>query len=146
MKKKGFSFIETIMTLFIIAILFSGTVSLGNFECKIYKNIESEGFLYEMHNFLTYAKLKSKFDNQYGKLLIIPSENKIYYTYNNLENAKDLIVPNSIKITSGIASMPIDSSGRINKSDTIKFQNSFDELKDVRIRVGVDYINLNDDE
>ena len=47
-------------------------------------------------------------------------------------------------MTSMGTSIPIDSSGRINKAGSIEFQNSFKELKSIKIRVGVDYINLND--
>lgn len=145
MRKKGFTLIETIITLFVIVILFSGAASVGSFESKIYKDIESDGFLYEIHDFLTYAKLKSKFENKPGKLIVVPVENKIYYTNDNSEIIKSLSVPNSMKITSRGMAIPIDASGRINKSDSIEFQNYFNELKSIKIRVGIDYINLNDD-
>ena len=77
MKKQGFTVLETIISLFIIMTLFSSAVSIGSVETNIYKDIESEGFMYEMHDFLTYAKLRSRAENKPGKLLTIPSENKV---------------------------------------------------------------------
>ena len=144
MKKQGFTVLETIISLFIIMTLFSSAVSIGSVETNIYKDIESEGFMYEMHDFLTYAKLRSRIENKPGKLLTIPSENKIYYAYGSSGTAKYITAPGSMEMTSMGTSIPIDSSGRINKAGSIEFQNSFKELKSIKIRVGVDYINLND--
>lgn len=146
MNKKGFTVLETIAVLFIILILLSGVVSIGSFESKIYKDIECEGFLYEVHDLITYAKLKSKSENKAGSIIIAPYKSSVYYTYNNSETSKRIVVPNGIKVFCKEPFIPINSSGRINKAGSIEIQNYFNELKSIKIRVGVDYINLNDDE
>ncbi|NME83477.1 prepilin-type N-terminal cleavage/methylation domain-containing protein [Clostridium sp. SM-530-WT-3G] len=144
MSKKGFTLFETIIVLFIILTLFSGVAAMGRFESKIYKNIEYEGFLYEVHNFITYAKLKSATSNKTGSLIITPSKKNIYYAYNNSQASKFVTVPSDIKVFSKEISFPIDSSGRINKAGSIQFENYFNEVKSIKIRVGVDYINFDD--
>lgn len=146
MKKQGFTVLETTISLFIIMILFASAASIGGVETNIYKDIESEGFMYEMHDFLTYAKLKSRIENKPGKMQTIPSENKIYYAYASSRTVKSIEVPKSMEITSVGTLIPIGSSGRVNKAGSIEFQSYFKELKNIKIRVGVDYINLNDSE
>ncbi|MBE6063636.1 MAG: prepilin-type N-terminal cleavage/methylation domain-containing protein [Clostridium butyricum] len=145
MKKKGFTLIETIISLFIVMILFAGVVSIGTVENNIYKNIENEGFIHDVYNLLTYSKLRNKREHKPGNLIVNPYENKIYYVDNKSNVIKSVALPNSMKIISGKALMPIDSSGRINKAGSIKFRNNFNELNSISIRVGIDYINCNNE-
>ena len=144
MKKSGFTVLETIVSLFIILIVFSCAAASSKVEKNIYKDIESEGFMYEMHDFLTYAKLKSIQEGKAGKIISIPAEKKIYYAFNNSTMTQSVRIPDSMKLSSGGVLIPINSEGRLNKAGTIEFQNYFNELKKIRIRVGVDYINLDD--
>lgn len=145
MKKAGFTVLETIVSLFIILIVFSCAAAGGKVEKSIYKDIESEGFIYEMHDFLTYAKLKSMQEGEIGKIVTIPANNKIYYyEYDDSRIMQTLNVPYGMKIIKGTTLIPISSEGRLNKAGTIEFQNYFNEFKRVKIRVGVDYINFED--
>ncbi|MDO5516894.1 MAG: prepilin-type N-terminal cleavage/methylation domain-containing protein [Clostridium sp.] len=144
MKSQGFTVLETIVSLFIILIVFSGAASSGKVQKNIYKDIESEGFIYEMHDFLTYAKLKSRHECKPGEIISIPAENKIYYAYNNSKTAEVITVPDSMKISNVGIQIPVNSKGRLNKARTIEFENYFNDVKTIKIRVGIDYINLDD--
>lgn len=145
MKKSGFTIIETIISLFIILILCSGVASIGNLETNIYKDIENEGFMYEIHDFLTLVKSKCKVESTPGNIIVDPIKNRINYSYGNFEDSRFISMPSGIKIQNKTVSIPIDLSGRFNKACSIEIKNYFNELKSVKIRVGVDYINLNDD-
>lgn len=145
MKKKGFTVLETMVSLFIILIVFSCAAASGNIDKNIYRDIESEGFQYEVHDLLTYAKLRSKVNYECARITVSPEENRIYYEYGNPSSIKPIKVPDSMTIVSDRKTYALNERGRVNDSGTIKFQNYFNELKKIGIRVGVDYINLDDD-
>lgn len=142
MRKRGFTVIETIVSLCIILIVFSCAAASIKVEKNIYGDIESKGFLYEVHDLLTYAKLKSKVEGKRTKILVNPDENTIYFIDNNSSTIKSLSGTKNIRITSSKEIFQINNLGRINKAEKIEFQNCFNEVKQARIRVGVDYINL----
>ena len=77
-----------------------------------------------------------------GEIVISPSDNKIYFKIGTSQDMEFLKLPSGIKIASGRSIIPLSNNGRLNKADTIVFQNSFNELRKITIRVGVDYISL----
>lgn len=142
MKKKGFTMIEVIVSLSIILIIFSCSISKNSFDKNIYEDIEDNGFIYEVHDFITYSRLKCIKEKKRGEIVISPSDNKIYFKIGTSQDMEFLKLPSGIKIASGRNIIPLSNNGRLNKADTIVFQNSFNELRKITIRVGVDYISL----
>lgn len=56
MKRHGFTLIETMVSLFILTMLFSIGISLSKFSNNLSAHIESTGYIYEIQNLLSYGK------------------------------------------------------------------------------------------
>jgi prepilin-type N-terminal cleavage/methylation domain-containing protein len=140
MKRYGFTLIETIVSIFILTILFSVGISLSKFSSNLSTDIENSGYIYEIQNLLSYGKVICREKNTYGKVTIKASKNEIRFVegWDNIE--KIINLPKSMKIISGDLSVLITPNGKISKGSTIKIVNKFGERQDITIGVGVDLI------
>ena len=57
MKNYGFTLIETMVSIFILTILFSVGVSLSKFGSYLSHDMENTAYVYEIQNLLSYGKL-----------------------------------------------------------------------------------------
>lgn len=142
MKSKGFTIIETVISLFIALIILTYSSSERTFDKNIYRDIESDGFIYEVYDFITYSRLKCRSENKSGSIIVSPSDNKIYYKIGGSTTMESIKAPDSISLSGKRITIPIREDGRLNKAETILFQDSFNRTRKITIRVGVDYISL----
>ena len=78
-KMRGFTLIETIISVFILTLVFTTVTSLGSMKNNIEKQIEYDSDIYEIQNLLTYSKALCKKDNSKGHILINAKNEDIYF-------------------------------------------------------------------
>ena len=146
MKKYGFTLIETVVSIFILSILFSIGVSLSKFGNTLLRDMENKSYVYEIQNLLSYGKAVCKEKNKYGKITVKSSENEIRFIegWDNIE--KIINVPKEIKIISNDISVLITPDGKISQGNTIKLIDKYGQRQDITIGVGVDLIVIKDGE
>ncbi|MCE5221421.1 MAG: prepilin-type N-terminal cleavage/methylation domain-containing protein [Clostridium sp.] len=146
MKSYGFTLIETVVSIFILTILFSVGVSLSKLGSSLSHDIENTAYIYEIQNLLSYGKAVCKEKNKNGKITVKSSENEIHFIegWDNIE--KIINLPKEIKIINNDISVIITSDGKISQGDTIKLIDKYGQRQDITIRVGVDLIVIKDGE
>ena len=70
MKKNGFTLIETVVSIFILTILFSVGISLNKFASNLSKDMKNTAYVYEIQNLLSYGKAVCREKNKYGKMIM----------------------------------------------------------------------------
>ena len=146
MKTYGFTLIETVVSIFIITILFSVGISLSKFGSNLSHDMENTAYVYEIQNLLSYGKAVCMEKNKYGKITVKSSENKLRFIegWDNIE--KIINLPKEIKIISNDISVLITPDGRISQGNTIKLIDKYGQRQDITIGVGVDLIVIKDGE
>jgi len=146
MKRYGFTLIETVVSIFIITILFSVGISLSKFGSNLSHDMENTAYVYEIQNLLSYGKAVCMEKNKYGKITVKSSENKLRFIegWDNIE--KIINLPKEIKIISNDISVLITPDGRISQGNTIKLIDKYGQRQDITIGVGVDLIVIKDGE
>ena len=146
MKKCGFTLIETVVSMFILTILFSTGVSLSEIGNKLSHDMENTAYVYEIQNLLTYGKAVCMETNKSGKIIVNSSENNIYFidAWDNVESKKNVDLPKEIRILAKNKSMKIDRDGKITQGNTITLLNNYGERQDITVGVGVDLIDIKD--
>jgi len=144
MKKDGFTLIETMASIFILAILFSVGISESKFGNNLAYGMEKTAYVYEIQNILSYGKAVCKEKNKYGKIVIDSSKNEIRFIegWDNIE--KIVKLPEEIIIINRYKSIQITSEGKIAQGVTIELIDKYREEQDITIGVGVDLITIKD--
>jgi len=145
-KKDGFTLIETIISIFILTVLFSVGISQSTFGNNLVYSMEKTACVYEIQNILSYGKAVCKEKNKYGKIVIDSSKNEIRFIegWDNIEKVVKL--PTEIIIVNKYKSIQITSEGKIAQGITIELIDKYRERQDITISVGVDLITIKDGE
>jgi hypothetical protein len=143
MKRYGFTIIETVVSIFIITILFGVGISLSKFGRNLSNDIQNRACIYEIQNLLTYGKAVCSEKNKYGKVTVKSSKNEIRFIEGWDSIEKIVILPKEMQIISGDISVFITPDGKISKGNTIKIIDKNGERQDITIGVGVDLIDIN---
>ena len=98
MKRKGFTLIETMVTIFILTILFSIGTSLNKFGINLSSDMKNTAYGYEIQNILTYGKAVYREKNKYGKITIDPKKNEIRFIEGTDKIEKILNIPKDISM------------------------------------------------
>ena len=144
MKKDGFTLIETIISIFILTVLFSVGISQSTFGNNLVYSMEKTACVYEIQNILSYGKAVCKEKNKYGKIVIDSSKNEIRFIegWDNIE--KIVKVPKEVTMVLKIKSILISSEGKIAQGNTITLVDKYMEKQDITISVGGDLITIKD--
>lgn len=144
-KKKGFTLLETIITISMLMIIFASGTSLGIMKSNIENEIKKDSDIYEIQNLLTLSKAKCKKDNTTGKLLINKKENKLYF-YSAIDKGspfRTISLSNDSDYLAESSNIFLNHKGRLLSADTIYVKNN-DEVNSVTIGVGVDTVRIKD--
>ena len=140
MKKYGFTLIETIVSIFILTILFSIGISLSKFGSNLSHDMENTAYVYEIQNLLSYGKAICMDQNKYGKITVTSSKNEIRFIGVDGKIEKVINLPKEIKIINNDISVLITPYGKISQGNTIKLIDKYGQRQDITIGVGVDLI------
>lgn len=146
MKRNGFTLIETIVSLFILSILFSIGTSLNKFAINLSNNMGNTACVYEIQNILSYGKAVCREKNKYGKITIDPKKNQIRFVEGTDKIEKILNIPRDISMDGKYRSILITPNGKISKGTSIVLIDNYRERQTITVGVGVDYIDVKDGE
>lgn len=146
MKRKGFTLIETMVTIFILTILFSVGASLNKFAINLSSDMKNTAYAYEIQNILTYGKAVCREKNKYGKITIDPKKNEIRFIEGTDKIEKILNIPKDISMDGKYKSILITPDGKISKGTAIVLIDNYRERQTITVGVGVDYIAVKDGE
>ncbi len=147
MKNNGFTLIETMVSIFILTILFSVGISLNKLGSNLSKDIKNTAYVYEIENLLSYGKAVCREKNKYGKITIDSKKNQIRFIEgaDNIEKIIDM--PKEISIDEEkYLSIFITPDGKISRGITIELRDDYKEKHAITIGVGVDLIVIKDGE
>lgn len=144
MKNYGFTLIETIVTIFILTILFSVGVSLSKFGSNLRHDMENSAYVYEIQNLLSYGKAVCREKNKYGEIIVSSNKNEIKFIegFDNIE--KTVKLPKEITIVNRYICILITPDGKISRGTTIELIDKHRVKQDITIGVGVDLIIIKD--
>lgn len=149
MKRKGFTLIETMVSLFILSILFSIGITLNKFAIKLSNNMANTACVYEIQNILSYGKAVCREKNKYGKITIDPKTNQIRFVQGADKDdkiEKILNIPKDFSMDGKYRSILITPKGKISKGTSIELIDNSKKRQIITVGVGVDYIDLKDGE
>lgn len=144
MKRKGFTLIETIVSIFILTILFSVGTSLSKLASNLSNDMDNIAYVYEIQNLLSYGKALCRDKNKYGKITIDPMKNQIRFVEGADKIEKIINVPKEISIDGKYRSILITPNGKISKGTSIILIDNYREKQTLTVGVGVDFISIND--
>lgn len=144
-KSKGFTLIETIVSIFIITLIFTVVTSLGLMKNNIENQIEHDSNIYETQNLLTYSKAVCKKEKSRGQIIVNAKNEQISF-YNTLKTThlvKEIKLScHSDCLINGM-NLYLTPKGKITSPNTINIKNE-DEIQKVTIGVGIDTIRIKD--
>lgn len=146
MKRKGFTLIETMVSLFILSIIFSIGTSLNKFAINLSNNMGNTACVYEIQNILSYGKAVCREKNKYGKITIDPKKNQIRFVEGFDKIEKILNIPSDLSMDGKYRSILITPKGKISKGTSIELIDNYRRRQIITVGVGVDYIELKDGE
>lgn len=146
MKREGFTLIETMVSIFILTILFSVGASLNKFAINLSSDMKNTAYVYEIQNILTYGKAVCREKNKYGKITIDPKKNEIRFIEGTDKIEKILNIPKDISMDGKYKSILITPDGKISKGTSIVLIDNYRERQTITVGVGVDYIAVKDGE
>lgn len=144
MKRDGFTLIETIISVFILAILFSVGISLNKLAINLSSDMENTAYVYEIQNILTYGKAICREKNKYGKITIDPNKKEIRFIEGTDKIEKTLKIPKNISMDGKYRSILITPNGKISRGTSIVLIDNHMERDTITVGVGVDYIAVKD--
>jgi prepilin-type N-terminal cleavage/methylation domain-containing protein len=142
MKREGFTLIETIISIFILTILFSVGISLNKLAINLSNNMENTACIYEIQNILTYGKAICREKNKYGKIIIDPYTKKISFIEATDKIEKTFNIPENISMDGKYRSIFITPNGKISRGTSIVLIDNHMEKEIITVGVGVDYIDV----
>lgn len=147
MKKAGFTLIETVVSIFILTILFSVGTSLNKFGDNLSSDMKNTAYIYEIQNLLSYGKAVCREKNKYGKITIHYKKQQIRFIEGADNIEKVINMPEEISIDGEkYLSILITPDGKISKGITIELRDENKEKHTITIGVGVDFIVIKDGE
>lgn len=146
MKRNGFTLIETMVSIFILTILFSVGTSLNKFAINLSNDMDNIAYVYEIQNLLSYGKAVCRDKNKYGKITIDPMKKQIRFIEGADKIEKIINVPKEISIDGKNRSILITPNGKISNGTAIVLIDNYRERQTITVGVGVDFIAIKNGE
>lgn len=141
-KSRGFTLLETVISIFIITIIFTTVSSIGAMKENIENDIEHDSDMYEIQNMLVLSKAACRKNDLTGYISINPGKDKLGFCYDvssscfryiELSPSSDCIGENT--------NLYISSKGKIKSGSTIYVKGA-GKVESITIGVGVDTIRI----
>ena len=141
-KSRGFTLLETVISIFIITIIFTTVSSIGAMKENIENDIEHDSDMYEIQNMLVLSKAACRKNDLTGDISINPGKDKLGLWYDvsssclryiELSPSSDCIGKNT--------NLYISSKGKFKSGSTIYVKGA-GKVESITIGVGVDTIRI----
>jgi prepilin-type N-terminal cleavage/methylation domain-containing protein len=144
MKKRGYTLIEIMVSIFILTILFSAGMAQSKFGNNLLYGVEKTDYIYEIQNLISYGKAMCREKNKYGEIIIDSEKNQMRFidAWDNVE--KIIKLPKEVIIIPKDKIILITSEGKIVKGNTITLVDKYKVKQDITISVGGDLISIKD--
>lgn len=139
MKKKGFTLIESSISILILIILLSISVSSYIEINRIMTNIKLNQANYEIIDLLVYGKKYCRKYNTYGNFEINMEKKKIVFFIHGTKTIKEAELPEEF-IFNRKMKLTVKNNGKITTGETIVIKSRQNKEHVITIRVGVDLI------
>ncbi|MDO5039010.1 prepilin-type N-terminal cleavage/methylation domain-containing protein [Clostridium sp.] len=139
-KKKGYTLIELMAVIIIITIIIGSSNSIINYYTKAIRNLETENFLTSIEGILTYSKAKAIKENKNFQINFSKANSKVNLTQEGIV-IESFKIPDYISVENG-SIIQISTNGQISSQTTVMKNYKDKEKYSLKIRVGVDYINI----
>ena len=141
--KKGYTVIEVIFVLAIIALLILPTLNIAKSYKEITSRIKGKGITTEISNLISYSKYYCKYHERYGEIEINNNEGKIIFKDISQKGTvvKSISLQDGFKFTSNNR-LNIKKLGNFSRSDTIRIVDNDGKVYRVTIATGIDTVNI----
>jgi len=148
-RTKGYTLIELIAVMAILAILLGGGFTIVKMLNNLKNEVELESAVYDVSSILSYAKAYCRKNSYEGEILIDSAKNSIMFNHKSERNNKVLVqnkkISNNTKVafSTGIMSINIDDKGYLKNAGSILINGENHQVK-ITIAVGHDLITIQD--
>ena len=140
--KRGYTLIELIIVLTIIAILMLPTLNISKSYIETIRRVKGKSIINEISNLISYSKYYCRHYDSCGLIQVNSSEGKITFkdTSKKSKTIKSIVLEDGFKFTRN-NSLSINKIGHI-QSDTIRIIDKGGKVYRVTISTGVDTVNI----
>lgn len=144
-KLKGFTLLETVISIFIITLVFTAVTSLEIMKDNLENEMECNSDIYEVQNMLILSKAVCKKDNNKGHMLINTKGKEIYFYLDSGGSSlfRKIKLSNNSDCLGKNINLYLTSRGKITSGTTITIKNA-EEIENITIGGGVDTIKIKD--
>lgn len=140
--KRGYTLIELIIVLAIIAILMLPTLNISKSYIEAIGKVKGKSIINDISNLISYSKYYCRYYSGYGLIEINSSKGKITFkdTSGKSKVIKTIILEDGFRFVSN-NSLSINKLGHV-QSGTIRIMDKNGNLYKVTISTGVDTVNV----
>ena len=145
--QKGFTLLETIISISILIIIFTTATSIGIMKKNIESDINKDSDIYEIQNLMTLSKNQCARDKVRG-MILIDKKNKQMFFYCGTSNEsllKKITLSSESEYVGNNSSIFLNNKGRFSNGTTIYLKNDNNKISSITIGVGVDTIKIKDE-
>ena len=144
--QKGFTLLETIISIFILIIIFTTATSIGIMKKNIESDMNKDSDIYEIQNLMTLSKAQCRKENADGVVLIDKKNNELnFYSEKRMRSPlKKITLTSESDYLGNNSNMRLSNKGRFSNGTTIYVKNDNNQVSSITIGVGVDTIKIKD--
>ncbi len=141
-KHVGFTLLETVISIFIITVIFTTVSSMGAMKDNIENDIEHDFDMYEIENILVLSKAACRKNDLTGYISINPEKDKLgFYCDVSSSCFRDIKLSPSSDCIGENTNLYLSSKGKIKSGSTI-YVKCDGRIESITIGVGIDTIRI----